>query len=410
MKQYLDLLSDKKFGLLWLGATISVLGDGLTWTALVWLVYEMTGSAKDVGLLVIVYTAPVIVGGPLAGYLLDRFDRRIVLLADNLIRGATMACIPLLHGLGQLQIWHLYAAAGIYGLFKMISLAGIPSVFPSILPEEKLTTANAMESISYGVGGVIGPALGGVLIVLIGGANAIALDALSYFIFALCLLLMPPLPVSHSEASVQAHDMRPALQFIRSAPAIWFITLMFMCANTGMGMLSVFLPIYTREILHGNATEYGSLLSAATVGELVGALIVGMVVWRWTLGRSIASAQVAVGASFLGLLTLPTFAASAALLGIAHFFSAPLTIWAQTIRMRLIPAHLRGRVFSLLRTFMQAAPPLGGLLATSLLTDFGVQATILALAFIVAIPGVIGLAHPALAHENTIAPTRDGYA
>ncbi len=403
MKQYLSLLRDKTFGLLWLGATISILGDGLTWTALVWLIYELTGSARDIGALVVIYTAPVIVGGPLAGYLLDRCDRRKVLLADNLIRGALMACIPLLHWLDQLQTWHLYAAAGVYGLFKMISLAGIPTVFPSILPAEKLTTANALESLSFGVGGVIGPALGGVLIGLIGGANTIALDALSYFVFAACLFFLPALPVAHAQGAAPASDLRPALRFIRVTPALWFITLMFMAANVGLGMLSVFLPIYARETLGGDATTFGSLLSAATAGELLGGLLVGMIAWRWTLGRSIASAQAAVGASFLGLLALPGFALSAAFLGIAHFFSAPLTIWAQTIRLRLIPAPLRGRVISLLRTLMQAAPPLGGLLGSLLLANYGVQPTILTLALIIAVPGVIGILHPALAHENTLA-------
>ena len=404
MKQYLTLLFDKKFGLLWLGATISILGDGLTWVSLTWLIYELTGSAKDIGLLVIVYTAPVIIGGPLAGYLLDRFDRRKILLADNLIRGAVMACVPILHWMGQLQTWHLYAAAGVYGLFKMISLAGIPTVFPSILPEEKLTTANAMESLSFGVGGVLGPALGGVLIGLIGGANTIALDSLSYFVFAACLIFLPPLPASQPdlEPAAQTPGIRPALSFIRSAPAIWFITIMFMCANVGLGMLSVFLPIYARETLHGDASTFGNLLSAATAGELIGAFLIGAIVWKWTLGRSIASAQVVVGASFLGLILAPGFALSAAFLGIAHFFTAPLTIWAQTIRLRLIPAHLRGRVISLLRTLMQAAPPLGALLCSTLLTGYGVPTTILALAIIIAIPGMIGIVHPALSHENTV--------
>lgn len=110
-----------------------------------------------------------------------------------------------------------------------------------------------------------------------------------------------------------------------------------------------------------------------------------------------------VGASFLGLILAPGFALSAAFLGIAHFFTAPLTIWAQTIRLRLIPAHLRGRVISLLRTLMQAAPPLGALLCSTLLTGFGVPITILVLAIIIAIPGMIGIIHPALSHENTVA-------
>ena len=404
MKQYLEILSNKKFALLWFGATISTLGDGLTWTALVWLVYELTGATKDIGLLVAIYTAPVIVGGPLAGYLLDRFDRRKVLLADNLIRGTFMALIPTLHLLNQLQVWHLYMAAGVYGLFKMISLAGIPAIFPSIVPEEKLNTANAMEGISFGVGGAIGPALGGMLIALIGGANTIALDALSYFIFAACLFFLPPLFAAHTDDSAQEYGMASAIKFIRTTPAIWFITLMFICANVGMGMLSVFLPVYAKEVLRGGASTFGGLVSAATLGELIGSVIVGMVVWKWTLGRSVAAAQILTGLSFLGMLRLPGFTVTIAFLALAHFFSSPLTIWAQTIRMRLTPAHLRGRVISLLRTFMQAAPPLGGMLGASLLTGSGVPTTVLALATLIALPGVIGLAHPALDHQHTVAP------
>lgn len=405
MERYLRLLADKRFALLWTGATISVLGDGLTWTSLIWLVYEITGSSAGVGLLVVIYTAPVIVGGLFAGLVLDRFDRRKAIMADNAVRGAFMGMIPILFYLGHLQLWHLYLAAGVYGLFKMISLAGIPSLLPSIVLEGQLTTANAMESISYGIGGVMGPALAGILIGKIGGANTIALDAISYYVFVACMATMPAIASPKSFAHPIRHGLRPALRFIWSTPAIWAITLMFMSVNVGLSMLPVFLPIYAKQVLQGDASTFGLLFSAIAVGEMIGSVLIGGLRWPWTLGRSIAAAQFVMGVSFLGLLTMPALPMTLALLAATHLLGSPLTIWAQTIRMRLIPEHLRGRVFSLLRTLMQSTPPVGGMLGTALLTGFGLPLTILAIVLIIGIPGAVGLMHPALAHSQTVAPT-----
>lgn len=402
MHRYLHLLANKNFAVLWLGATISFLGDALTWTAMTWLVYELTGTTEGVGWLVVIYTAPVFIGGFIAGILLDRFDRRVVLMADNAIRGAFIGAIPVLHWLGKLELWHIYLAAGIYGLMKMHSLAGIPAMIPALVDKEHLATANAMESIMWGVSGVLGPALAGILIVLVGSANTIALDAASYFVFVACIALLPRID-QPARPPKQSSGLVPAIQFVRAQPAIWFIVAMFICANIGMGMLMVLLPVYTKQILNGDAATFGTLLSIAGISGLIGSVVIGGMAWKWTLGRSIAAVQLFIGASYFPLLVLPGLGATLVILVLSHFFDAPLTIWAQTIRMRLIPPELRGRVFGLLRTVMQSALPLGGALGTTLLTNADIPITILIMALVIAIPGAIGLIHPALDHRHTIA-------
>jgi MFS family permease len=95
MNRYVALLRRRDFGLLWTGATISALGDGMSFVALVWLLIERGGTPESVGWLAAIYTAPVVVGGIAAGVVLDRFDRRRVLAADNLIRGVAIASVPL---------------------------------------------------------------------------------------------------------------------------------------------------------------------------------------------------------------------------------------------------------------------------------------------------------------------------
>jgi MFS family permease len=394
---YLRLLRrHRDFALLWVGATLSVLGDGLTWVALVWLVFELGGGAPDVGLLVVAYTAPVIVGGLLAGLLLDRFDRRRVLIADNAIRGLAVASVPVATAFGLLEPSWLYGVAVVYGFFNMISLAGIPSMLPSLVDEDELTTANAMESLSYGVGGVAGPALGGLLIALVGAAGVLWLDALSYLAFVVALAAMRAR--QHPEpAKPGSRGLGPAFRFILGTPAVLAITLMFMAANVGEGMLLVLVPIYARDVLEAGSGTFGSLVSILTAGMLVGALVVGVIRWRFRLGRSIAAFQTAAGLSILGLALQPAFLVAATVLATFGLLVSPLTIWAQTIRMRLIPDELRGRVFGLLRTLMQSTPPIGGILAGFLLAGASVPMTVVAVSVIISVPGVFGLFHRSLA-------------
>src|SRR5688572_33374444 len=98
----------------WLGFTGSVLGDAIGRVALTWYVYEATDSARALGWLMLCYTGPILIGGLVAGSLLDRFARRTVMLADNLVRGGVMALLPLLHAVDRLALWHVYAAAAVY--------------------------------------------------------------------------------------------------------------------------------------------------------------------------------------------------------------------------------------------------------------------------------------------------------
>ena len=144
-------------------------------------------------------------------------------------------------------------------------------------------------------------------------------------------------------------------------------------------------------MLAGGAAGYGLLSSALAGGELAGSAAAGMVTSRWPLGRAIAVSQLVAGAFLLGLVTLPQLPGAVAFLALSAFCTGPLTVWAQTLRMRLIPAHLRGRVFGLLRTSMQAAPPLGGLAASALLAGPGLRLAVLATALLIGVPGAGGL-------------------
>ena len=438
MRRYLDLLRRRDYALLWGGATVSELGDGMSFVALVWLILERGGDAGTVGWLSAAYTAPVVIGGLAAGIILDRFDRRRVLAGDNLVRGVAIASVPIASALGVLSTAQLFVVAAVYGLLYMTSVAGIPSLIPDLVSEDELTTANAMESISFGLGGLVGPALAGIVIAIFSAPVVLAIDAASYAIFVVCLLSMgtssfaverrpvverrpagavtdaPAAALSAADATAAAPPaaprpragggLGPAIRFILGAPAIVAITVIYMGLNLSTGVFTVLAPVYSRDVLGGDATTYGAILSAFEAGGLVGLIVVGAMHWRWPLGRSIAVATFTAGVALGLLLVRPPFLPTLLILAAAGLFASSLTAWAQTIRMRLIPPELRGRVFALLRTTMQSTRPIGAILGGLLLAGGDPIPAIAATAGFVVIPGAIGLWLPALGRGPTAEP------
>jgi MFS family permease len=398
---YGGLVGSRAFARFWGGFTISALGDAMTRVALVWYVFQTTRSAEAVGILLLCYTGPVLVGGLLAGYLLDRFDRVRVMLFDNLLRGLAVGLIPLLHALGALALWHLYVVAAIYGFLYMITLAGTPALIPALATDEQLSAANALETLSYTISGVLGPPIAGVLIAGIGAPGVLALDAVSYAAFVLALAGLPSLSAPSDasandapSAPARVFRLRDAMRLMLSNPVLLSTTLMFVLFNVGFGFLTVWLPVLADGLPGGGATLYGLLLGALAVGEMLGAALAGSVTSTRALGILICLAQLLSGLALLLLLVgralgqpLVGAFAGLALLGV---FSAPLTIWAQTLRMQIIPEPLRGRTFALLRTLMQGAGPLASAAAGFLLPLVGLPLLMGASAVVIGIPGLVG--------------------
>ena len=390
-ERYRQIFQNQSFALFWSGFSFSVLGDAMTRVALTWFVYETTGSAEALGWLMLCYSGPIVVGGLIAGSLLDRFDRRTVMMADNVVRGVAVSLIPLLHAMGWLAIWHLYVVAAVYGLLMMISLAGGPALIPSLVRPEQLPTANALEMLSFTLGGVIGPIVAGALIAWVGAPNVVIVDAISYFAFALALsrtrLRVPPDP--NSQAGAAPH-LGHAVQLLLTQKVLLSTTLMFMAANIGAGAMGVWLPVLCDRVLGGGAALYGLLLGVLALGEVASTLLAGGVALPLSLGTLICLAQALSGAALsIVLIGRGAWVVGA---GLALFgaFSAPLTIWAQTLRMRIIPERLRGRAFALLRMLMQSGNPIGGTIAGLLLPGLGITALIGLSAIVVGLPGLLG--------------------
>jgi MFS family permease len=391
--KYRQIFRLSSFRNFWLGFTVSNIGDAMTSIALNWYVWEATHSAKALGLLTFFYTAPVIFGGFMAGWLLDRFDRRKVIMADSFLRGAAVLALPILNYYGRLELWHVYLVVGFYGLMMMVSLAGGPSIVPSLVEEEHLDTANALETIGYTLSSVIGPPIAGLLISRISAPNILLIDALSYFIFGLLLIkvVVPKAePKPGQDKPVNSYKLSDAVRLLTKNKVLLSTTLMYFSINVGMGISSVWLPIYADEVLGGGSDLYGALLGFMAGGQVLSSVLVGGITLSIALGALIVISQISAGL-ILGLMAAdPQVWLAFAALSVFGFLSGPLTIWAQTIRMKIIPAELRGRTFALLRMIMMSGSPLGGLIGGYLLPVIGVIYAILTSSAFITVPGMLG--------------------
>lgn len=387
-------LSIPVFRRAWVGFTLSAAGDAASWVALVAL---CLGPARgSLPLLAALYTAPVAVGGLCAGWALDRFDRRALIIADSLVRGAVFASVPIGMIFGPPSAPHLYVVAALYGLMKMTSLAGFPTLIPALVPDGHLAQANALEGMSFGLASLCGAGLAGVGVATVGAAPVVAADAASYLALAAALLSIRHVP-RRRPSDVGPAGTRPAgarprtglstvLRLVLTHRILRATTIMFALFNIGEGCLLVFLPHRALALGLGSG-GYGYLVAVTTGGELVATAFLARRAWRRSLPVSIVVAQVLAGTVVVMLVARSTMTTLAAL-ALLGFLSAPMTAWAQTLRMRVVPPENHGRLFALLRTAMQATPPVGAGLG-ALLQPHGPVITVVIVAAVMGLPALV---------------------
>jgi MFS family permease len=385
------VLRNRRFRRFWLGCTLSVMGDAFTKVAFTWFVYEKTKSPAAVALLMVFYMGPLVIGGFCAGWALDRFERFRVIMVDSVIRGIAIGLVPLLFLMGSLEVWHVYAAAAIYGLLMMVALAGVPSLIPALVDPRDLNAANSLETLSYTVGGVAGPAIAGILIARIGAPLTVLVDVASYLVFAVLIFTLRTPATDRPPSPPASGGYGGTFRILIRTPVLLATTLMFCVFNLGEGAMNVWLPVLSDTVLRGGPGLYGLLLGVMASGEAAGALCAGSIRGR-RLGLGICFVQLSTGLAVALIALAPSVPVTVAGLFFLGAFSAPMTVWAQTLRMQILPAELHGRAFALLRLIMQAGNPLGAAFSGVLFPLLGVAGLIAASAAVMGLPGAVGLA------------------
>lgn len=367
----------RDFTRLWWAESVSTLGSNVTMLALsTMVVLTLDGSAQDVGWLGAARWLPYLVLGLVVGALVDRSPRRPVLLATDLVRAVIVVTVPVAWAADRLSIPFLLVVVTCLGTATLINDAAFMSLLPRVVPRAHLQSAHARIDTTDAVAQTAGPAVGGLVIKLVGAPLALLVDAVSYLVSAVLVLtlrvsevrrtpIQPPHVMREIREGVQWVYRGSGLATLAWATHLWFV------ANA---LLATVIAPYALITLGLSPLQFGLAAAAAGAGSICGAVASGAGGRRLGTGWSILTAHSAttLGVCVMALAGLSTTAwAAAGLLGVGqllHGFGLGFSnSHEMAYRQALTPDELQARTNITMRSFNRAimvvVAPLGGLLA-----------------------------------------------
>jgi MFS family permease len=356
------------FRRLWLGLSLSYLGDQFTTIALLWLVLQLTRSGVAIGLVLLCFQLPSLVMGPLLGAVLDRWQPRIVMGIDNGARALLIGAIPVLSCLGVLQVWHLYVLALLAGTLSPATSVGVRVILPHLVPEDTLERANALASTSLQFASLLGPVLAGIVVTRVGGTYALMVDAVSFLLMGLLVFSLPPISRSlWGEVSGMKTHWLGGFGLLARQKELCLLIGLSVVFFFSYGPLEAALPLYSDRILHAGAEGYGLLWTGFGVGALAGALCTGFVAARARPGITQPLIAILWGGFLCPLMIFHSLILALVCLALGAFSWAPYLPVEASLLQRLIPPDMRGQVFGARLALTTAAAPLGALIGGLLL-------------------------------------------
>lgn len=371
------------FTVVWLGQIVSVLATHMTQFALTIWVYEKTGSATALGLMQVFYITPFLLISPFAGVMVDRYDRKLMMMLSDLGAGLATVTILVLQATGLLEAWHLYVTASIAGVFQAFQWPAYSAAISTMVPKEQYGRANGMMSLVEAGPAVVSPLLAGALLPVIRLTGVMLIDVIT-FVFAIGALLVVFVPQPpRTEAGKQARGsmLKEAVfgfRYIFARPSLLGLQLVFLAGNLMAGIGFTVLAPMVLARTGNNEIVFGSVQSVGAIGGVVGGVVMSMwggpkrrvhgVLLGWVGSGLLAQMLMGLGrglpvwalAMFIGGLLIPIINGS-----------------NQAIWQAKVAPDVQGRVFASRRLIAWITQPLSPLIG-GLLADFVLEPAMLA--------------------------------
>ena len=360
LQRTLAAFSYRDFRVLWFGAFTSTVGTWMQKVAQSWLVFDLTKNPFFLGLDDFLGQLPILLFTLVGGVVADRHDRRRLLLGSQYIQMAAAFTLAALVFFGHVRIWHILTLSFLTGMAQAFGGPAYQSLIPSLVHKKHLTNAIALNSIQFNLARVFGPLLAGAALYF-GTAACFGLNGLSFFVVIVALMSLHIKHIHQADRKPMLQEMKGGIAYARSEPSILALTVLaFLTTFLGLPLLT-FLPVFARDIFHGEVSVYTHMMAFSGAGAVIGALVVA-----W-LGRfkHMGLALLVVQAMFGGLIT--AFAMSQVWWWscVLLFFAgaALIVVFSMTASLvqLIVPDHLRGRVVSIYMVAFRGGMPLGSL-------------------------------------------------
>src|SRR5690554_4812450 len=337
-----------------------------------WLVFELTGSITAVGITVALQFGPMLLLGPLGGVIADRYPKRRLLVGAQVITGLACATLAVLTLTGVVQVWHVYLTALLLGCVAVVESPARAVFVAEMVGHERLGNAISINAAIFHLGGLLGPAVSGALIALVGAGWAIGANAVAATVVVTALLSMRTAELLPSRVAQRSKgQIREGLRYVRSKPTIfWPIIMLAFVSLFGMN-LPVLLVSFADHVFETGAAGYGIYSSAAAFGALAGAIFSA----RRTTYR-LRSIMLAAG--FFGLALIASGASPVAsvfmlCLAAVGFTRLQFAMTAESIVQMSSNRVIRGRVMAVYAMVVLGGQAIGGPMMGWIAEEWGVR-------------------------------------
>lgn len=384
---------------MWIGQAVSLLGSGLVQFALVWYMTEKTGSATVLAMATFVALLPSVILGPFAGALVDRLNRKaIMIISDTAVALATFGLVVLFH-LGIAQIWHIYVALFVRSLCGSFQYPAMQASTSLMVPREHFARLGGINQAMNGVITIVSPPLGALLMSVMTMQAVLAIDlvtaAIAISLLALFVRVPQPPRSQTAEALTPARvlaDVRNGLKYAVGWSGLFKVMVMASLINMLASPAFSLLPLMVTKIYGKGAAEVAWLESALGLGVVAGGLLLGL--WggfkRKTATTLTGLIGMGVGITVLGLTDRNTYLLAVGMMGLVGLMNALANGALGAIMQTKIPPEMQGRIFTVIGSLASAASPLGMLLAAPVAEKLGIRAWYLIAGVFCAAMGVYG--------------------
>jgi MFS family permease len=394
-------LRRRPFALLWAGALVSDLGDWMLLIGLPVFVFQLTGSALTTSTVFVAELVPALVVGQLGGVLVDRWDRRRILIAASLLQALLL--LPLLAVDSADRLWIVYiVAAAQSGLARVCSPA-TAALIPSLVPRDELAAANAMNAVGSSVARLVGAPLGGLAVQLLGLGGIVAVDAATFVAAALFVVAIRVPAAADDAVREQPRSERPhlvadwidGLRTIIRTPRLGPAIAIGAASQVAQGIFVVLFVVFVLDVLRADGAAVGLIRGVQAIGGIAAGIGIGML-----HGRVSNRALVGVGFIAFGLISLLTWNLSAVtdavpvyvvLFMIVGVPAVATFVGLQSMIQTITPPSHLGRVFAAFETGAGALQAVGVVVAGALADQLGVLPILNVQASIYVVCGIAAL-------------------
>lgn len=363
------------YGIYTAGNAVSLVGTWMQRISVSWLTWEMTHSGLWLGIVAFADFFPGLIVGPIAGAVADRTNQLTVVKISQLISLAQAGVLCALTAAGRLNIWGLVALTGFQGAVVAFNQPARLALVPSLVVNEDLGSAIAINSVIFNLARFVGPMLAGLVIVWSGVAAAFAANAVSYvaFLVALVRINLNGVRRDPSKRRNFSADLKEGIRYTAGHPAIGALLLLLTAIGIGGRPLNQLLPAFSAQVFHLGAGGFSVLASAAGAGAILGGLWVGH--RSQSLDLVFVTSVTSVGGAIaaIGACATDTMWVAVPSVAVFGFCLSSAGIAIQTIIQLTSDRAMRGRVMGLYGLIFRGAPAIGALAAGVASTHFGLR-------------------------------------